>query len=965
MLVSPIATPATWNWSHADATDLPPALRAHFPPTEASSAAPGPPAAMPPAVVGSGSETTLRFPWSGRAQHHAAGDVQWIWGRNGDLPRFPELCTRLPFGNPLIAMRFESPVTPTPGSFPDERARRQSTIVLAGPTDAVVSGLMVVASFPLRPGMDTLAVLRFLRTAFGEAFPESSPEHLLATSWAAFVDRLDPLPQRLRLLEPGGSPVDSRTVTLNRGSGPVVFTLAPAHRGDLVAASGLDRTAFDAATSIDVAAGAPVIVATPDASFPSGAATVTPTDSHIDLAVLHDWLAANASPALPRLTRGNRVRTFVNGPEYFADLFTELNAPGTADADGLFYLTGYSLFHDTTLVPASLGLAHRTVADVARAMAAGGAQARFLALQFVQLQPGVLDTAVVSAQVAGLLLSMASLVLAGFVEDGWDRANFVLHSQLISWGLIVGAPTVGTLMPALEPNRGAIDALAAIAGVEAQLDPYIAGAADNPLFPARGTNALLDTVRDLQERFGGYHQKIAVVRNDAGLIAYCGGIDLNPNRLDNRDHGIPHPYHDVHARIDGPAAADLATTFVERWQTAGRSTLAIGSPGTMPVVPPAGDDVVQIGRTYFGPGAGRSGLPFALSGERTILDTQLAAIARARRYIYIEDQYLTPPDEYTDALVQAAQRVAGPLIVVIPDLPDQPFGLASRQAFIAAMRAAWGDRFKVGVLRLRLARTPTTVTSATGRLWLTRDVAEADNSLKVGPVDRLPAFPFWLVVGNEVMRATRTIAPMTPPPPSTVATEIEIAVQRSEQTRLFAADRGTERKAHKARAAVTCGLFPGVYVHAKTMLIDDAFASIGSANVNRRGYYSDGECNVFALREALTHGDNWIRELRIRLWAEALGTTEEYARVAFADPCARLELWDRRFTTGSRFTPFDAQVFANELELRTGITSNSSALDWVGFSALVLAGVADVIVGDSAALLFDAVVDPSSGVAPP
>jgi phosphatidylserine/phosphatidylglycerophosphate/cardiolipin synthase-like enzyme len=965
MLVSPIATPASWTWSHADATDLPPALRALFPPTEASAAAPNPPLAMPPAVVGNGPATTLRFPWSGHARHHADGDVQWIWGRNGDLPRFPELRTRLPFGNPLIALRFSSTVAPAPGSFPQENARRQSTIVLAGSTEAIVTQLTVVASFPLRPGMDTLAVLRFLRTAFDEAFPESSPDRPLASSWAAFVDPLDPLPQRLRLLEPGGSPVPSRTVTLNRAAGPLTFTLAPAHRGDLPAAAGLDRAAFDAATSINVADGAPVLAATPGASFPTGTASVTTADSHLDLAVLHDWLAPNGAPGLPRFTRGNRVRPFVNGPEYFADLFTELNAPGTAGADGLFYLTGYSLFHDTSLVPASLGLAQRTVADVARAMAAGGAQARFLALQFVQLQPGVLETAVVSAQVAGALLSMASLVLAGFVEDGWDRANFVLHSQLISWGLIVGAPTVGTLMPALEANRGAIDALAAIAGVEAQLDPYIAGAADNPLFPARGANALLDAVRDLQERFGGYHQKIAVVRNDAGLVAYCGGIDLHPNRLDNRDHGIPHPYHDVHARIDGPAAADLATTFVERWQTAGRSTLAIGAPGAMPVVPPAGDDVVQIGRTYFGPGAGRSGLPFAPSGERTILDTQLAAVARARRYVYIEDQYLTPPAEYTDALVQAARRVAGPLIVVIPDLPDQPFGLASRQAFIAAMRAAWGERFKVGVLRLRLARAPTTITTAVGQLWLTQDVAEGDTRLKLGPVDRLPSFPFWLVVGNEVMRATRKVAPMTPPPASSVATEVEIEVERSEQTRLFAADRGTERKAHKARAAVTCGLFPGVYVHAKTMLIDDAFASIGSANINRRGYYSDGECNVFALREALTHGDNWIRELRIRLWAEALGTTEEYARVAFADPCARLELWDRRFTTGSRFTPFDAQVLANELELRTAITSNSNALDWIGFSALVLGGAADVVVGANAATLFDAVVDPSSGVAPP
>ena len=253
---------------------------------------------------------------------------------------------------------------------------------MSGSTNASVTDLTIVAAFPLRPGMDTLAVLRYLRDAFNTAFPVGHTDHLLAVSWAAFVDPLDTLPQRLRLLEPSGAPVQSRSLTLNRSGGPLTFNLAASDRGDLVAASGLDRAAFDAATSIDLASGAQVIAATPDASFPSGVATVAPSDSDIELAVLNDWFAANGSAALPRFTRGNRVQAFINGPEYYADLFSELNgivAPGATTANGLFYLTGYSLFHDTPLVPTSLGFTHRTVADVTRAMAGGGAQARNLA----------------------------------------------------------------------------------------------------------------------------------------------------------------------------------------------------------------------------------------------------------------------------------------------------------------------------------------------------------------------------------------------------------------------------------------------------------------------------------------------------------------------------------------------------------------------------------------------------------
>lgn len=988
MLVSPLANPAGWLWTHSDAADLPPALAGYFPGTEADSTGPGfAPGIFPPGIAGTGPATTLRFPFTGSAQHRSVSGAQWIWGSNGDLPRFPELRMRLPFGNPLIAMRFTSVFTPAAGAFPNENARRRDPVVLEGPNDAVITDFTILAAYPLRPGMDTLSVLRHLREAFHAAFPAGHADRLLATSWAAFVDPLDALPQRLRLLEPSGAPVSSATVTLNRAAGPLTFSLGAAHRGDLVAASGLDRTAFDTALSLDVSGGAAVSAAKPGTAFPDGMATVTPADSHIDRALLSQWFAPNGSAALPRFTRGNRVQPFINGPEYYADLFAELNAlaaPGADTANGVFYVTGYSLNHDAPLVPESSGLMHRTVADVATALAEGGAEARFLALQFLQLQPGVLETVEISAEVAGVILSMASMAMAGMAEDGWDRANFIIHSQLIAWALILGAPTVGDLVEKLEPNRASMEALAAIPGVEAHLDPYIAGSRDNPLGPPPGTNTLIDGVQDLQERFGGFHQKIAIVRNDSGLHAYCGGIDLNPNRLDDRDHGIRHPYHDVHARVNGPAANDLALTFVERWQRDGRGPISLGAAGALPAIPAAGGDVVQVARTYFRPVAGGAGFPFAPAGERTILDTQLAAIASARRYIYIEEQYLTPPQEYTDALIAAAGRVSGPLIIIIPDLPDQPFGLARRQAFVEAMKTAWGDRFKIGVPRVRFSRAPTSVASATGRLCLTADVAEWDDAIKVGPMDRLPAFPFWLVVGNEVMRATRRESTTSPPPtpspdpiqpgdvpdppapdPADPVNQVEIRVQRAGETRLFAADRGTERKSHKARAPVVCGVFPGVYVHAKTMLIDDVFASIGSANVNRRGYYSDGEANLFAIPESLTHGDNWIRELRTRLWAEALGVSDAYARVAFANPGAHMELWDRKFILGNRFSPFEAQPIYNELELKTALSTKSNVLDILQFSALTLGGVADAIAGADADILFDTIVDPSSWSAPP
>ena len=147
------------------------------------------------------------------------------------------------------------------------------------------------------------------------------------------------------------------------------------------------------------------------------------------------------------------------------------------------------------------------------------------------------------------------------------------------------------------------------------------------------------------------------------------------------------------------------------------------------------------------------------------------------------------------------------------------------------------------------------------------------------------------------------------------------------------------------------------------MLIDDAFATIGSANVNRRGYYSDGECNLFAIREELSYGDNWIRNLRKKLWSEVLGVPEEYGMAAFDDPVANLQLFDRKFVTGSRFSPFLAQPFRTDFEVRAAFTASTSKFGGVGFIAQVGQALLEVAVGTNVDAIFDAIIDPSSEVA--
>jgi phosphatidylserine/phosphatidylglycerophosphate/cardiolipin synthase-like enzyme len=55
-----------------------------------------------------------------------------------------------------------------------------------------------------------------------------------------------------------------------------------------------------------------------------------------------------------------------------------------------------------------------------------------------------------------------------------------------------------------------------------------------------------------------------------------------------------------------------------------------------------------------------------------------------------------------------------------------------------------------------------------------------------------------------------------------------------------------------------------IYVHAKVAIIDDAWLTIGSANLNEHSLFNDTEMNV------VTHDPDLARQTRLRLWAEHL-----------------------------------------------------------------------------------------------
>jgi phosphatidylserine/phosphatidylglycerophosphate/cardiolipin synthase-like enzyme len=232
-------------------------------------------------------------------------------------------------------------------------------------------------------------------------------------------------------------------------------------------------------------------------------------------------------------------------------------------------------------------------------------------------------------------------------------------------------------------------------------------------------------------RGGSHHQKLVVLRHPGHPekdVAFAGGIDLCHSRRDDETHlgdrqavtmasvyGKTPPWHDVQLALRGPVVGALDLTFRERWndrtpldQDGPISTAtdklqhadlhASPLPPQPPDPPAAGSLDIQTLRTYP---AMRPPYSFAKLGEQSIARGYIKAIKRARRLIYLEDQYLWSA-EVADLFARALR--ANPelhLIAVVPRHPDVdgklalPPNLVGREIAVSVCRSAAPDRVHI------------------------------------------------------------------------------------------------------------------------------------------------------------------------------------------------------------------------------------------------------------------------------
>ncbi|XVE73955.1 hypothetical protein DITRI_Ditri11bG0159800 [Diplodiscus trichospermus] len=417
-----------------------------------------------------------------------------------------------------------------------------------------------------------------------------------------------------------------------------------------------------------------------------------------------------------------------------------------------------------------------------------------------------------------------------------------------------------------------------------------------------------------------HHQKTVIVDADAGgnrrkIIAFLGGLDLCDGRYDTPHHplfrtlqtqhkddyhnptftgtvaGCPRePWHDLHCRIDGPAAYDVLVNFEERW-------LKAAKPHGIKKLKMSYDDALLrleripdiIGISDF-PGVNENdpeawhvqifrsidsnsvkGFPKdpkdatsknLVCGKNVLIDMSIhtayvKAIRAAQHFIYIENQYFIGSsynwNSYRDlgannlipmeialkiaSKIKANERFAA--YIVVPMYPEGvPTGAATQRILF------WQHKTMQMMYET-----------------IYRALVEAGLEGAFQPQDFLNFF----CLGNREVDGSESSGLESP------------SAANSPQ--------GLSRRN---------GRFM-IYVHSKGMIVDDEYVILGSANINQRSM--EGTRDTEIAMGAYQPHHTWARKLsnphgqihgyRMSLWAEHLGVVEECFRQPESIECVR------------------------------------------------------------------------------
>ena len=381
-----------------------------------------------------------------------------------------------------------------------------------------------------------------------------------------------------------------------------------------------------------------------------------------------------------------------------------------------------------------------------------------------------------------------------------------------------------------------------------------------------------------------HHQK-TIIADTAGeggkrrLIAYIGGLDITDGRYDTPEFplfktlltnhagdfyskcmpgakmsiGPRQPWHDIHARVEGPAALDICQNFIDRWKKQSKSQEAylvpldddfdLISPG--PSTPEQGGPwVAQIFRsitsdsTEFSPSKTiHLHRKYGRYVDNSIENGYVSIIRNAEKFIYIENQYFLGSafSWYRDRSTQSQHLI--------------PIELT--QKIVSKIKA--GEEFKVYVcIPMYPEGDPSSDASQEILYWqyctmesmykkIAKALATQKKSTKL-PTDYLN---FYCLGKRESMEEVPSY--LDPPPPNTPAERLRKTLRHP------------------------------IYVHSKLMIADDDYIIVGSANINQRSLGGNRDTEIcigaFQPEHTVESGSTrgGVHTFRTALWSAHLG----------------------------------------------------------------------------------------------
>ncbi|MCL1824544.1 MAG: phospholipase D-like domain-containing protein [Betaproteobacteria bacterium] len=401
------------------------------------------------------------------------------------------------------------------------------------------------------------------------------------------------------------------------------------------------------------------------------------------------------------------------------------------------------------------------------------------------------------------------------------------------------------------------------------------------------------TMRGILAAAPSHHQKMVLVdvESPADHVGFVMGHNMLDAYWDTRYHPYIQrqghqarngkvPFEDFSSRITGPLVGNLFYNFSTAWKKEGGSIpdfpkdyfndFPLYTSKLDPSDPSDASKDGNIGAIYDKQIVGHIVRTQPQYGKYDIMKTYLHVVKNASQYIYIENQYFRWPP-LADAIIESAQKQAnwnrdpgihGPLyLFVITNSSDDGMGAGTQKTYEMLDALGRSDTIPGVTKHNEVEDLNTQIKQAE------KDNARAKSAIeKQRKMDQTP--------GNTYSDKDKW-AKLTADANAKEARLKELKAQREKLDAMKPEDfKAEERPGLKIHV---CTLVPPdlpdnlprdkqwsdyeVYIHAKLMMINDTYMTLGSANINTRSMEVDTEMNVCHFRPEIT------QKARKDLWA--------------------------------------------------------------------------------------------------